>query len=210
MPMAGSDFEIDEMTAEALDEVLALWQETEGVGLSEGDTKDDLVAFLARNPGLSLVARHNGRIVGAVLCGHDGRRGFLYHLAVAAPYRRQGIGRALIETCLQRLALLGIRKCNIVLYRNNEIGERFWNRNGWKERIDLKILQKRTPSSSHPIPAVWRKITMNDFAKTRAEEQRRLIVEQFTRTGRALRPDARPLPRGVEPARPGHGRNRAG
>ena len=148
MPMAGCNLEIDELTKEALDEVLALWHGTEGIGLSEGDTKDDLVAFLARNPGLSLVARHSGRIVGAVLYGHDGRRGFLYHLAIAAPHRRKEIGRALVEICLGKLALLGVRKCNIVLYRNNEIGERFWSRNGWRERTDLKILQKTTPSPS--------------------------------------------------------------
>jgi N-acetylglutamate synthase len=148
MPMAGCNFEIGEMTAEALDEVLALWRVTEGVGLSEGDTKDDLTAFLARNPGLSLVARHDGRIVGAVLSGHDGRRGCLYHLAVAAPYRHKGIGRTLVETCVQRLASFGIRKCNIFLYNHNKIGQRFWNRNGWKERTDLKILQKVTSSPS--------------------------------------------------------------
>ncbi len=89
------DYRIDEMTFEALDEVLALWQATEGVGLSEGDTKDELAAYLLRNPGLSLVACRDGRIVGAVLCGHDGRRGCLYHLAVAIPHRHLGIGRAL-------------------------------------------------------------------------------------------------------------------
>ena len=142
------DYQIDDLTAEALDEVIALWQATEGVGLSEGDTKDDLVAFLARNPGLSLVARHDGRIVGAVLSGHDGRRGCLYHLAVATPYRHQGIGRTLVETCVQRLASFGIRKCNIFLYNHNKIGQRFWNRNGWKERTDLKILQTVTSSPS--------------------------------------------------------------
>jgi N-acetylglutamate synthase len=139
-------YPIGEMTTEDLIEVLALWDESEGVGLSEGDSTDEIAAFLARNPGLSLTVRHGGRIVGAVLCGHDGRRGCLYHLAVAGAYRRHGIGRALVETCLRRLASLGIRKCSIVLFRNNEIGQRFWNRNGWKERTDLKVLQKRAPA----------------------------------------------------------------
>jgi putative acetyltransferase len=142
------DYHIHEMTAKDLDEVLALWQATEGVGLSEGDTKDEIASCLLRNPGLSLVARRDGRIVAAVLSGHDGRRGCLYHLAVATPHRRQRIGRALVETCLERLASFGIRKCNIFLYDHNGIGQRFWNRNGWKERTDLKVLQKVTPDGT--------------------------------------------------------------
>ncbi len=139
------DYRIAEMTAEDLDEVLALWQATEGVGLSAGDTKDEVIAYLSRNPGLSLVAHSDGQIVGGVLCGHDGRRGCVYHLAVANPHRRQGIGRALVDACLERLASIGIRKCNLFLYADNEVGSRFWKRNGWNERADLKVLQKALP-----------------------------------------------------------------
>jgi N-acetylglutamate synthase len=88
------------------------------------------------------------RIVGAVLCGDDGRRGYLHHLAVAAACRRQGIGRALVEACLKRLGSAGIPKCNIFLLADNELGEAFWKHNGWNERSDLKVLQKATRPGS--------------------------------------------------------------
>jgi putative acetyltransferase len=142
------DPQIVEMSAEDYDDVAELWRNTEGVGLSEGDTKDEITAYLARNPGLCLVARHGNRIVAAVLCGHDGRRGCLYHLAVATQHRRQGLGRALVESCLEKLASLGIRKCNTFLFSDNESGEAFWKKIGWKERADLKVLQKPTPSGA--------------------------------------------------------------
>jgi N-acetylglutamate synthase len=138
--------QIAEMTAEDYDDVAGLWRNTEGVGLSEGDTRAEITGYLARNPGLCLVARHGNRIVAAVLCGHDGRRGCLYHLAIAAPHRRQGLGRALVGSCLEKLASLGIRKCNTFLFSDNEPGEAFWKKIGWKERADLKVLQKPTPN----------------------------------------------------------------
>ena len=95
------------------------------------------------------------RIVGAVLCGHDGRRGYLHHLAVTAPCRRQGIGQALVDACLTGLASVGIPKCNIFLLADNELGKAFWTHNGWNERCDLKVLQKETPSYTDPI-LKWR------------------------------------------------------
>jgi N-acetylglutamate synthase len=81
-------------------------------------------------------------IIGAVLSGHDGRRGYLHHLAVAPDCRRQGIGRALVDACLDGLAALGIQKCNIFLLADNDLGKAFWKHNGWNERDDLKVLQK--------------------------------------------------------------------
>src|SRR5262245_12448523 len=111
--------QITVMTASDYDEVHALWQRCEGVGLSPSDSRDGVEGFLKRNPDLSLVARHEKSIVGAVLCGHDGRRGYLYHLAVAPPYRNQGLGRKLVETCLERLAGAGILKATIVVYGHN-------------------------------------------------------------------------------------------
>jgi ribosomal protein S18 acetylase RimI-like enzyme len=100
------------MTPDDLPEVIELWTRTEGVGLNESDSVPALTIFLARNPGLSCVVRDGAKIVGAVLCGHDGRRGFLYHLAVAAEYRGRGLGTALVEQCLAGLAELSIQKCN--------------------------------------------------------------------------------------------------
>jgi N-acetylglutamate synthase len=130
-PMAPADF----------DEVTALWRRSEGVGLNESDRRGKIEAFLRRNPGLSVVARFEGAVVGAVLCGHDGRRGYLHHLAVDAAWRRNGVGRALVDRCLAELKTAGIDRCNIFLYADNEPGERFWKTTGWYER-DLKVLSR--------------------------------------------------------------------
>jgi len=86
----GTDMDIREMTIGDYDEVLALWKGTEGVGLTPADSRQNVARFLARNPGLSLVARAGGKIVGAVLGGHDGRKGYLYHLAVAPAIAARG------------------------------------------------------------------------------------------------------------------------
>ena len=124
------------------DELLALWRSCEGVGLTEGDDRKGVRLFLRRNPGLSFVARRSGRLVGAALCGHDGRRGFLYHVAVAPAERRQGIARSLIEVCLQSLRAIGIGKCHIVVYAKNKEGQRFWHHLGWGERKELKMMSR--------------------------------------------------------------------
>ena len=137
-----TELSIEPMTAADFDEVLRLWQNTEGVGLNESDTPEHLAAYLKRNPDLSFVARVQSEIVGAVLCGHDGRRGYLHHLAVAQTYRRQGAGRRLVETCLRELEKLGILKCNIFLFADNADGELFWRHNGWIDRADLRVMQK--------------------------------------------------------------------
>ena len=113
--MASTSINIRPMTADDYDEVADLWRNTEGIGLDEHvDAREGIAGYLARHPGLSFVARQEGRIVGAVLCGHDGRRGYLHHLAVAAAWRRKGIGRALVEACLTGLGSVGIPKCKIV------------------------------------------------------------------------------------------------
>ena len=123
--------------------VNALWQASEGVGLNESDTRAGIAAFLERNPHLSLVATDaTGAIVGAVLCGHDGRRGYLHHLAVAPAHRRRGLGRALVEQCLRRLRVVGILKCNLFLYASNAAGRAFWLRHGWAARDDLVLVQR--------------------------------------------------------------------
>ena len=130
------------MTIADFDAVLRLWQQTEGVGLNESDEREPVASFLARNPDLSQVACDETKIVGAVLCGHDGRRGYLHHLAVARPHRKQGLGKALVNACLDGLARLGIPKCNIFLYADNAEGEAFWKHNGWAKRPDLQVMQK--------------------------------------------------------------------
>ena len=124
------------------DAVIALWRRTEGVGLNESDTRRAIAAFLQRNPRLSFVVEKGGRIIGAVLCGHDGRRGYLHHLAVAESHRGQGLGRLLVDRCLARLREDGIDKCNIFLFADNQEGRKFWETIGWKERGDLLMMQR--------------------------------------------------------------------
>lgn len=136
------------MTIDDFDAVTSLWLASEGVGLNESDSRECIESYLARNPGLSLVAEIETQIVAAVLCGHDGRRGFLNHLAVAHSHRGRGLGRRLVEACLAQLAPLGILKCNIYLYVDNDAGAAFWRRLGWRDRAELKVMQRATGESA--------------------------------------------------------------
>jgi N-acetylglutamate synthase len=133
---------IHPMSLDDFAQVLELWGNTEGVGLSDSDSPANLAAYLERNPGLSFVARDSHGIIGAVLCGHDGRRGYLHHLAVAKPHRRRGVGKELVRTCLERLAAVGIPKCNIFLFSDNAEGQLFWEADGWVLRNDLCVMQR--------------------------------------------------------------------
>lgn len=138
------------MTADDIESVTALWRLTEGVGLNESDSPAQIRNFLARNPGLSLVVRDGPRLVGAVLCGQDGRRGFLYHMAVLPEYRRQGLGTQLVDRCLAGLAKQGILKCNALVLVDNDGGQEFWRRGGWSHRADLILMQRPTDGQTSP------------------------------------------------------------
>lgn len=120
-----------------------LWERTEGMGLNESDTEAAIGKFLERNAGFSAIATTaDGQVIGAVLCGHDGRRGLLHHLAIASAHRGRGIGRQLVDFCFARLAEAGIPRCNIYVYEENGEGTKFWLHNGWYE-VTWKTLQKR-------------------------------------------------------------------
>ncbi|MDO7906930.1 GNAT family N-acetyltransferase [Paenibacillus sp. JX-17] len=116
------------------EQMMALWEKSDGVVVSEADTPTELAQFLQRNPGLSYVAEQDGQIIGTVLGGHDGRRGFLYHLAVEQAHRGRRLGQRLAEACLHSLAEQGITKCHIFVVADNEDGQRFWTRCGWEKR----------------------------------------------------------------------------
>jgi ribosomal protein S18 acetylase RimI-like enzyme len=133
---------VREFTMEDYEAAFALWGASEGIGLSEADTRENIALYLRRNPGQSFVAVEDGVLVGAVLCGNDGRRGFLHHLAVAPSSRRRGAGRALITRALDALAAQGMRKCHIFVISANEEGRRFWRRVGWEERTTLVVMSK--------------------------------------------------------------------
>ncbi len=135
-------FLLSPFTIELYDEVFALWQQCEGVGLSDADSRESIAAYLDRNPGLSVVATDDGRIVGAVLGGHDGRRGFLHHLAVHPDCRGKGLGRRLVEAALDRLKAEGIRKCHLLVFERHSDGQRFWEHLGWERREDIRVMSK--------------------------------------------------------------------
>jgi ribosomal protein S18 acetylase RimI-like enzyme len=128
------------MTMADYPEVHALWSGMPGIGLSSADSPEAISIYFQRNQGMSFIARLEGKVVGAVLCGHDGRRGYLQHLAVSPEFRNRGVGRALVEKCLEILGDLGIKRCHIFVYQDNETGLGFWEAAGWFRRDDLLIM----------------------------------------------------------------------
>jgi putative acetyltransferase len=120
-----------------------IWSSSDGVGLSEADTESGVARFLAANPGLSSVAVAEGRIVGGALCGHDGRRGYIEHLAVVPEFRGRGAGGAIVSACLRGLSREGIPYCHILVFADNEKGAAFWQRRGWRARPELRVLSIR-------------------------------------------------------------------
>src|SRR4051812_35572675 len=122
-----------EFVLEDYDAAIALWMAEEGIEVCEGDSREEIFEYLKRNPGLSRIAEAGGKIVGAVLCGHDGRRGWIYHLAVAPTDRGRGVGKLLIEDCLRGLKQVGLKRAIILVAGDNPAGREFWLRNGWEE-----------------------------------------------------------------------------
>lgn len=127
--------------AEYVDRVLDLWSRSEGVDLGS-DSPESLLQFLERNRGLSWIAMRGDILVGAALCGHDGRRGYIHHLAVDPAERRGGIGQALVERCLSGLRRAGIGKCHVFVFRSNRFGELFWRPTGWERRDDVQMFSQ--------------------------------------------------------------------
>jgi N-acetylglutamate synthase len=114
------------------DDAIALWSGVEGVEICEGDSREEMAEYLERNPGLSRVAEAEGKMVGVALCGHDGRRGWIYHLAVAPKYRRQKVGKLLLDACVDGLRATGLKRAIILVAGDNPGGQQFWLRNGWE------------------------------------------------------------------------------
>jgi len=126
------------MNPEDYDAVYSLWIHTPGMGLNNvDDSREGIVRYLARNPGTCFVAVVSGEIAGVILAGHDGRRGFIYHMAVAVPHREKGIGSLLLNYALEALKSEGITKVALVVKDKNAIGNDFWKRKNFEMRPDL-------------------------------------------------------------------------
>jgi N-acetylglutamate synthase len=137
------EIRISNFTIESYDRVLDLWKQCgEGIGLSDSDSRENIQLYLDRNPGMSLIAELDNELAGVILAGHDGRRGYIHHLAVSPSYRRQGTGKLLVNTCLIKLKDAGILKCHILIFNNNQAGLKFWKSIGWTFREDIGIVSK--------------------------------------------------------------------
>ena len=130
------------MSIDDYEEVYDLWMSIQGFGIrSMDDSREGIKLFLKRNPTTSAVDVEDGRIAGAVLCGHDGRRGCLYHVCVDPDYRLQGIGKSMVVFCMEALQEEKISKVSLIAFRTNDAGNAFWNEIGWKRRDDLNYYE---------------------------------------------------------------------
>lgn len=131
------------MKPEDYEEVHALWMTIHGFGIRSMDDSYDFVSrFIRRNPTTSIVALdENNKIVGSILCGHDGRSACFYHVCVAESYRRQGIGRAMVATAMQALKEEHVNKVTLIAYKNNTVGNLFWAHEGFAEREDVNFYE---------------------------------------------------------------------
>lgn len=126
------------MNIDDYDGVKALWMTIHGFAIrSIDDSRDGVDRFLKRNPTTSVVALIDGEIVGAILCGHDGRRGCLYHVCVREDKRRLGIGKSMVTFCMKALQEEHISKVSLIAFTSNDIGNAFWKQIGWTKREDL-------------------------------------------------------------------------
>jgi ribosomal protein S18 acetylase RimI-like enzyme len=134
--------ELREMTIDDYETVYAVWKNSEGIGLSDADSKEGIKRFLVRNPGLSYIALDGEKTVGAALCGHDGRRGYIHHLSVLSSHRKQGIGRSLVSRCMFALLQIGISKCHLFVFGDNQDAIDFWKKVGWTQRVELMMMSQ--------------------------------------------------------------------
>jgi len=119
-------------------DVYNLWISTPGMGLNNlDDSKEGITKYLKRNPKTCFIAKENNKVVGVLLSGHDGRRGYIHHTAVNINHRNEGIGKDLVNHAIEALSKQGINKVAFVVFKKNEIGNKFWEKLGFSERNDL-------------------------------------------------------------------------
>ena len=130
------------MTMEDYDDLYKVWMEISGFGIrSIDDSREGVERFIRRNPTTSMVAYYGDELVGGILCGHDGRRACLYHVCVKEQYRKHGIGQKMVKACMEALKEEKINKINLIAFKKNEVGNRFWKGLGWTYRDDVNYYE---------------------------------------------------------------------
>ncbi len=148
--------EIRTMTIEDYDGVYNLWENTPGMGINAtDDSREGISMYVKRNPTTSFVALDNGKIVGVIMAGHDGRRGFIHHTAVLPAYRGQGIAARLVESSLNALRDEGIKKVALLVFTKNDLGNAFWEAQGFKIRNDLFYRNKEIAEIEY-LPNIYK------------------------------------------------------
>ena len=138
-----ADFSTRLMQIKDYEAVYRLWSGIQGMGMrSLDDSQAGITRFLQRNPGTCFIAEKDGQIAGVILAGHDGRRGYIYHAAVLPALQGQGIGKTLLAHTVEALIAEGIHKAGLLVYANNEIGNNFWESQGWEHRTDVYYRNK--------------------------------------------------------------------
>ena len=137
-------YKIEKMNIKDYDEIMDLWKNTDGVGLrSDDDSKKSIKKFLKKNPHTCFIVKYKKKeIIGTIMAGNDGRRGHLYHLAVKPEHRKNGIGKKLLEKAEKGLQKEGIRKTFLVVFKENDAGNKFWEATRYKIREDLYYRDK--------------------------------------------------------------------
>ena len=141
-------YHIVEMKLDRYQELLDFWQHTEGLRLSDDDSYENLQTYFKRNPELSFIALAENQIIGTIKCGHDGRRGYLHHLAVKKEFRKEGIARELVNRCLAGLEKNGISddKVRVFVLDTNQAALNFWKHIGFAEQdYDYRTFQMHSP-----------------------------------------------------------------
>lgn len=128
-----------EMDLSDYDNIISLWQEAEGIVVRDADSREGIQKYLQRNPSLSFVATKEDVIVGTIMSGHDGKRGYIQHLVVASEIRKSGVASELLSRCIDALKLEGIIKSHIHVLSNNKLAKNYWSNRGWVERTDIGV-----------------------------------------------------------------------
>lgn len=170
-----------EMELSDYEEVISLWRESEGVKLRDADSLDGIDKYLKRNPGLSFVAENNNEIIGTIMSGHDGKRGYIQHLAVKPSLRKSGIATELLSNCVSALRSEGIIKSHIHILSNNELGKNYWSNRGWKRRTDIDVYSYINGSGENTLQFWQTDILKRRFAAKNAVSKGVMLPEPTAR-----------------------------